>query len=371
MASGKRKVSYFIFVIFLVLLVGSFFYRLPYEVMKPGDAHDLGPVIHIKGGHQYKNGKFMFMTVRLVEPNIYQYLIGKAMKYETVIPVNQLLQKGQSMQEYQMYQIHLMDTAQYSAIYMAYEKAGKHPKIEHKGVYVVGLIKGMPASKKLKLGDIIVGANGKTVKTNDNLLKVVKSEKPGQPFPLTVKRNGKTKHVNISVGKFPKQVIAQEKQQGIQPKKYGIGINLTGNVKLNVHPQVNFDTGQIGGPSGGLMFTLAIYNRLTPENWTKGYKIAGTGTMNIAQVKGSNKYKGVVGPIGGIKDKIVAANRRHVEIFFAPVADHNYKDAAATVKDIHSKMKVVPVKTFQDALDYLKKLKPKQGYQTESTNKAS
>lgn len=371
MASGKRKISYFIFVIILALLVVSFFYRLPYEVMKPGDAHDLGPVIHIKGGHKYKNGKFMFMTVRLVQPNIYQYLIAKAMKYETVIPMGQLLQKGQSMQEYQRYQIQLMDSAQYSAIYMAYDRAGKHPKIEHNGVIVVGLIKGMPASKKLKPGDIIVGADGKSVKTNNDLLQIVKSKKPGQSIPLTIKRKGKSEHVSVAVGHFPKQVITSEKKQGIKPKKYGIGINLTENVKLKVHPQVHFDTGQIGGPSGGLLFTLAIYNRLTSENWTKGYKIAGTGTMNIEKVKGSNQYKGVVGPIGGIKDKVVAADRRNVEIFFAPVADNNYKNAVAAAKDIHTKMKIVPVKTFKDALDYLKKLKPKPGYQTESTKKAS
>ncbi|EUJ36213.1 PDZ domain-containing protein [Listeria weihenstephanensis FSL R9-0317] len=112
------------------------------------------------------------------------------------------------------------------------------------------------------------------------------------------------------------------------------------------------------------MFTLEIYNHFGKTDWTKGRNIAGTGTIDV---------DGNVGRIGGIDQKVVAADRDDVEIFFAPddtVTDEmkkfepgavsNYAEAVKTAKAIDSKMKIVPVKTFQDALDYLKTVKEKK-----------
>lgn len=370
MATRKKNIGYIGIVVLIALIVISFFYRLPYEVMEPGDAHNLYPVISVKGGHKYKKGEFMFMTVRIVQPNIWQYALAKVEKYHKIFPMQQLLGKGETPQEYQTYQIQLMDSAQFAATYVAYKKAGKHPQIERDGVIVVGLIKGMPAKKKLQLDDVIVKADGKPVKTPADLIQALKGKKLGDHLNLTVKRNGKTIHTTVPLGKFPARIIKEDKKQGQNPKKYGLGIQQVADIQLKVNPPVTFHTAQIGGPSGGLMFTLGIYNRLTKENWTKGYKIAGTGTMNVVKDKKTGKIVGEVGPIGGIREKVVAADKRNVEIFFAPVRGGNYKAAVQTAKDIGTKMKIVPVKTFQDALNYLKKLSPKKGSNIER-NKAS
>ena len=40
--------------------------------------------------------------------------------------------------------------------------------------------------------------------------------------------------------------------------------------------------------------------------------------------------------------------------------DSNYQIALKTAKDIGTKMKVVPVDTFDEAIDFLKKLEPKK-----------
>jgi PDZ domain-containing protein len=99
------------------------------------------------------------------------------------------------------------------------------------------------------------------------------------------------------------------------------------------------------------MFSLEIYNQLIKEDLTRGYQIAGTGTINT---------EGTVGRIGGIEQKIVAADNAGAEIFFAPnendAKDSNYKAAAATAKDIETDMKIVPVDTFDDAVEYLRNL---------------
>lgn len=69
---------------------------------------------------------------------------------------------------------------------------------------------------------------------------------------------------------------------------------------MKVEPDIDFEIENIGGPSAGLMMSLEIYNQLTKPDETKGYDIAGTGTIDV---------DGKVGPIGGIDQKVVAADK--------------------------------------------------------------
>ncbi|WP_369813161.1 S16 family serine protease [Virgibacillus halodenitrificans] len=135
--------------------------------------------------------------------------------------------------------------------------------------------------------------------------------------------------------------------------KVGIGIRLVTDRSVTVDPEVHFSSGRIGGPSAGLMFSLEIFDQLTEEDFTRGYEIAGTGEID---------YNGNVGRIGGIDKKVVAADREGADIFFAPNEngnkDSNYQVAKEKAAEIDTSMKIVPVNTFQDAVDYLKGLKP-------------
>ncbi|MMZ64946.1 Lon protease [compost metagenome] len=91
-----------------------------------------------------------------------------------------------------------------------------------------------------------------------------------------------------------------------------------------------------------MIFTLEIYNQLTPGDLSKGYRIAGTGTID---------QDGNVGEIGGIVHKIVAADRKGADLFFVP--EGNYEAALGKAQAIGTRMELVPVRTLQDALDYL------------------
>ncbi len=138
------------------------------------------------------------------------------------------------------------------------------------------------------------------------------------------------------------------------PKRAGIGVALYTDRNVKVKPDLHFSIENIGGPSAGLMMSLEIYNQLTKPDETKGYNIAGTGTIDV---------DGKVGPIGGIDQKVVAADKAGKDIFFAPnqngAENSDYKNAVKTAKAIKSDMKIVPVDTMQDALDYLDQLKVK------------
>ena len=98
------------------------------------------------------------------------------------------------------------------------------------------------------------------------------------------------------------------------------------------------------GPSGGLLQTLAVYNKLVKEDITHGLKICGTGTI---------RYDGVVGVIGGIKEKIYTAVDDHMDVFFCP--KDNYSEAKEAYDKINNcKMKLIMVSHFEDCINYLK-----------------
>lgn len=115
----------------------------------------------------------------------------------------------------------------------------------------------------------------------------------------------------------------------------------------NTKPGFKIKNTSLGGPSGGLLQTLSIYDRLTGNNLTKGKKIAGTGTIS---------YKGEVGAIGGIKEKVPTAVDNNIDVFFCPSV--NYEDALLAYNSLPNskRMKLVKIDTFYDALNYLKNM---------------
>ena len=100
------------------------------------------------------------------------------------------------------------------------------------------------------------------------------------------------------------------------------------------------------GPSGGLMMSLAIYNALVEEDMTHGKKIVGTGTI---------ERDGTVGEIGGVEYKIKGAVKEKADIFLIPAGD-NYEEAKALIEENHYHITLVPIKTFDVAVEYLQSL---------------
>ena len=98
----------------------------------------------------------------------------------------------------------------------------------------------------------------------------------------------------------------------------------------------------IGGPSAGLIFSLGVYDTLTPGSLAGGTNIAGTGTITA---------EGRVGPIGGIQQKIVAAADAGAKIFLVPPANCDSALNADVTKD---EIKLVKAPTMHSAVTSLK-----------------
>jgi PDZ domain-containing protein len=103
---------------------------------------------------------------------------------------------------------------------------------------------------------------------------------------------------------------------------------------------IEIQSGDVGGPSAGLMWALGLYDLLTPGDLTAGRTIAGTGTI---------APDGTVGPIGGIEEKVRAASDVGATELLVPRGD--MADARAVGAP---GLRLVPVASFQGALDALR-----------------
>lgn len=338
----SRKVHVTVYLIVAIFIVTSAFFYLPYYITKPGMAKELEPIINVSGGDK-EEGSFMLTTVRMGRANIYSYLLAKWNKYQEIYPEASIRSEDETDEEYNVRQLHLMDNSKNHAIKVAYEKAGKDVSYQYLGVYVLDVHEDMPASSVLQAGDQIIQVDNLHFKSSQQFINYIASKKKGDQVRIVYKREGTEKKAIIALQAFKEH-----------PNQVGLGITLDDYTRVITSPKVTIDSEQIGGPSAGLMFSLEIYNQLTDGDLTKGYQIAGTGTID---------EDGNVGPIGGIEQKIVAADQSGADIFFAPneggATKSNYHDALVVAKDIHSNMKIVPVDRFEDAVAYLEQLKEK------------
>lgn len=332
-----RSLLLFLGIIIVVLLAIQ---PIPYYVTMPGSAQEIDPFVDVEGAED-EDGELMLVTVSMGRANIVRYMFAKMRDYEHIFTEEEMLGDADS-EEYDYQQLQMMQNAQSSAIEVAYKRAGKDVSVVNNGVIVLGIEDDMPVAKELQVGDVITGIDGQSITTADELINYVQTKTVGEVIEITCERNGK------------KETISSELQQIDDTGRVGLGIQIQTVSELETEPKVTIDTDEIGGPSAGMMFTLEIYDQLTEGDLAKGHKIAGTGTISS---------DGTVGPIGGIDQKVVAADKAGAEIFFAPTYEleggSNYDIAVETAKDIKTDMEIVPVGNVEDAFTYLDSLEEK------------
>lgn len=319
------------------------FWPLNQYIESPGSADRLQNYVTVKGHPDRYPGSFMITSVYLQQARPATYLWAKLTPYASLEPADAVT-GGQDAKTYTRVQDFYMHSAINEAIAVAYQAAGQSYHKEYLGIYVLQIQPNSAFKKHLRVGDTITAVNGHHFDTAQGFQHYIARQRVGQRLTITYLHDGTTKTATAPLVRLP-------------GARAGIGILLTDNVKVTTKLPAKINPGQIGGPSGGLMFALQVYEQLTRENLRHGRKIAGTGTINP---------DGSVGEIGGIDKKVVAAHRAGATIFFAPYVkptkallkyeeghQTNYQLARATAKKVAPKMRVVPVANFKDALNYL------------------
>lgn len=334
----------------VVIIAVGFVYPINYYIMSPGNAYDLTKYVEVENADAASKGTLSMMTVAMSKATPFTYVYAKFADDREVMKEEEVRAPEESDAEYNLRQLKLMTDSQFNAKYMAFKATEHEFKVNYQGVYVIYVLENAAASKVLQAGDEVKKIDNKVIEKHQDLVDYLKGKKKGDKVSLTFKRNSKTMTKNIALKEIP----------GAKGK-IGLGITFSDSKSITTEPEVKIESEDIGGPSAGLMFTLEIIDQLTTGDLTKGHKIAGTGEM---------LETGEVGRIGGIDKKIIAADRAGVEIFFAPDDTiskelkkaspnimSNYEEAKVEGEKIKTNMKIVPVKTLDDALAYLKTLK--------------
>lgn len=319
----------------LVLLVGVILWRIPstYQLVLPAAAEPVDAKIYV-GNHPAPTGRGHFdMTfVEEEDSNLLYQIFGRFDPDAALEPLPPHYSASQNQQQNQALMLDSTETAELVALcHIGYKSlcAG--------GVQIVKIEPYSKASKALRVGDVITAVDGKQVVAPDQLRASLVSRPPGTVLTLLVRRGGKT--ITVRAPSVRSQTKPYSTVLGIEIQE-APPLSLPSRLPIDI----KIDPGNIGGPSAGLMFTLGILNRLSPTDLTHGQVIAGTGTMSL---------DGSVGPIGGVKQKVIGAQWAHARYFFVPCAYGNYDDAR---KVVGKSMQLVPVSSLDDALNFLKTL---------------
>lgn len=347
MNAKEKKSRKGLFVALIVIILAGVFVPIPYYIEGPGSAVQLNELVEVDNKQDPEDGHFMLTTVAVRRATPFTYFM-KYLPFHEGLTTEELFGSNTSDAEYTNLQNYYMTSSINSAIEQAYKAAGEEYQLTYNGVYIMSILEGSDFEGKLEIGDTILSLDGQSFDSSAEFIEYVQQQKVGQVIEVTYERNGE------------QQTTSGKLMEMEETKKAGLGISLVDNTSIETNIPVSIDAGEIGGPSAGFMFALQIYTQLIDEDLRKGNEIAGTGTM---------QPDGTIGRIGGIDKKVVAASEEGATIFFAPddtidpviqknypEMKSNYQEALDAAKEIDTDMKIVPVKTFQDAIDYLKNL---------------
>ncbi|MFJ4782657.1 PDZ domain-containing protein [Streptomyces sp. NPDC088794] len=336
----------------IALLCAGVFIPVPYSEMSPGPTvntlgdHDGEPVLQISGHKTYAaTGHLNMTTVRVTSAdyrmNLVEAVYGWLAHDNKVVPHDTLYPDGKTEEQSTQENAEEFSQSQESAKVAALREL----KVPVKSWVIVStVVKDSPAEGKLHAGDVIKAVDGTAVKEPTDVAGLVTKHQPGQDVVFTIvpaKEQAAAEKANKTATKTQDITLTTTASDDAGEKRAIVGISAGTDHTFPF--TIDIKLADVGGPSAGLMFSLGIYDKLTPGNLTGGKFVAGTGTIDD---------EGKVGPIGGIEMKLVGARSKGAQYFLTP-AD-NCKAAA---KDTPDGLTLVKVKTIDDALGALKDIR--------------
>ncbi len=338
-ARGSRRSLVVQGVIVLAVLGGLVFgvSPAPYVVERPGPVYNtLGdtvadggtvPIVDIDGAPVYEtDGRLDLLTVYLDgsrERPItwFDVLAGHLDPTKAVLDIDAIYPEGRTADEASEQSALDMQLSQSAAVAAALTQLGIDYETR---VVAFSITDDSPAGEVLEPGDVLVAADGVPIVHEDDLRGAVRAAGVGTVMTLDIERDGE-----------PLTVTLAPIERGADDPSPMIGV-LPG-YRYEFPFDVDIRLSNVGGPSAGMMFALAVYDRLTPGALTGGEHIAGTGTISP---------DGEVGAIGGIVQKMHGARGAGAEWFLAPE-----DNCGSVVGSVPAGLTVFAVDTLGEAVE--------------------
>ena len=323
--------EYYKTIIFLIVCYFVFTFPLPYYIYAGGGTIDINDRVEINNS-ETSSGSLNFAYVKELEGNVASFILGNIIpSYDIEKKDNVSLNEDESNEDIMFRNKIYLENANQTAIMLAYKKAEKKVSIKSKHFYVIYVED--KVEDGLRVGDELLKVNGKDIENVEDYTNEIQIHEAGEKIKVTVKRDDKEIDVKATV------------KEGEDYKVTGISVSTIYEYKTNPKVKLNFKDSE-GGPSGGLMLTLAIYDKLTKGDLTNGLTIVGTGTISS---------DGTVGEIGGVKYKLNGAIKADADIFLVPKGD-NYKEALKEKEKHDYDIEIKAIGTFDEAASYLESL---------------
>lgn len=335
--SRRSLASIVVSCLLLALLAAALFLPVPYVVMNPGPTVDvLGrsqdqPIIAVQGHETFPTeGQLRLTTVSVTNPTR-SIGLGEALGAwfdgtRAVYPRDVIYPPQESVEDVDRANAVDMVSSQDTAVAAALTALGYTLPLQ---IEVLDVAKGSPADGELETRDRILSVDGVRIRKTQQVSEQIQRSGVGKAVRIVVRR-----------GKDDVPVTLTPKASPDDPKKALIGISVGTGYKFPFDVSVRLGD-DIGGPSAGLIFSLGVYDTLTPGSLTGGTEIAGTGTISA---------DGSVGPIGGIQQKIVAAADAGAKVFLVPPDNCGSALDADVTKD---EIKLVKAATLKSAVSSL------------------
>lgn len=332
-AEKKRSAFWPLYLIGALFVVGvmgvvAWNIELSYLAFSAGPVSDAADSVVAEDVDIYPpDGELLMLTVVSQDVNVFEALIAGIDPTIDLVPKEAFRRAGESDEDHRNRVLQQMDDSNFRSISVALDYLGLEMITTE--VVINEFVEGVPAESVLELGDTIIAVNGVTIAKVDDIRQVTEDMSVGDVLTMTVIREDAEVDVNV-------ELTEREDEPGVAM----IGVIL-GELTGPPFP-LSIQAGDVGGPSAGMMHTLAIIDTLTEGELTKGHVIAGTGTI---------KVDGTVGNIGGIRQKVVGAEAAGAEYILVPQG--NYDSALTAERTV---IEIVPIATIDDAIEFFERL---------------
>lgn len=326
-------------VVFALLAVLLGVLGIPYVARSPGVTVNLLGTnaagkqnVSVAGVKTYPStGELLLTTVSVTRPDsrlsLPEALVAAALPNHDLLPRATVYSPTLTTDEVKTQSVDEMQTSQQAALVAALRAAGQPVK---QMPMVTSVVTGGPSDGKLQPGDLIQKVDATAVQSVQDVARMVAKHQVGDTITMTVLRGQKSIGVSITA-------VASNDGKS-QPR---IGISIDTGYDVSASATYGLDP-SIVGPSGGLMFSLTIFDRITSADLVAGRIVAGTGEIDAS---------GTIGTIGGIREKIAGAQKAGATVFLVPAG--NCQD----IQGLTSRMKLVKVTAIDDAISSLTALK--------------
>lgn len=322
----RLAAGWFLVVLMVAAALAQWILPNRYWIVSPGVAIPLDSMVSVEGYAFRSEGSFLMSAVSTRPATLIGTVFALIDQDSVLVPAS--VPYGQISDMYERTMQALMKESQLIAAAVALRHGGYPVTIEGT-VRVVTILESSPAVGLLKEGDLILEVDFVQVSSAESAVRMIRQRSEGADVILTVEREGD----RIALTMPTTLIMTSEGQE--YP---GIGVLIEPIQTYEFPFSVTIDADSIGGSSAGLMFALEIRDRLDEQDLTGGMMVAGTGSIDIA---------GSVGAVGGVPQKIVAAEKTGADVFLCPI--DNLEEALA----VSTEMTIVPVRDFANACEWL------------------